>query len=125
VDNFSGFSIIGVGAARSADLPELVPVTSSFELKYASAVLRQVGKLFSAGFVRSDAEELRKEIDALEADQPKVWRYTVVYRGASYPLQVRAELDDLGMLDLDFFTVPQLAPPVRRAVDGYLNAHGL
>jgi hypothetical protein len=109
-----------------ADEPALVRVTSSFEIKYASAVLRQVARLFGAGFVRADADALAHNIDALKADQPQEWQYTVTYQKVSgYPLRVRARLDDLGMLDLDFSTTAALAPAVRNAVDGYLNAHGL
>ena len=37
---------------------------------------------------------------------------------------IRALLDDLGMIDLDFATTPELAPAVRSAVDSYLNGHG-
>jgi hypothetical protein len=103
----------------------LVRVTSSFELKHAPAVLRQVARLFSKGFVRADADALAKNIDALRADQPQEWQYSVVYQGVGYPLRVRARLDDLGMLDLDFSTAAALAPAVRSAVDGYLNARGL
>jgi hypothetical protein len=43
----------------------------------------------------------------------------------SYPLRVRARIDEFGMLDLDFFTTPAMAGSVRGAVDGYLNARGL
>lgn len=110
----------------SAEEPTLVRVTSSFELKHAPAVLRQVARLFSGGFARGDVEALARNIDALKADQPQEWQYTVTYQGvAGYPLRVRARLDDLGMLDLDFSTAAALAPAVRNAVDGYLNARGL
>jgi hypothetical protein len=40
-------------------------------------------------------------------------------------LQIRARLDDFGMLDLDFFCAPPVAGAVRGAVDGYLNSRGL
>jgi hypothetical protein len=130
--NFAGImlaSSLFVGAdyrsVAVAEEPALVRVTSSFELKHAGAVLRQVSKLFSGGFARGDADTLAHNIDALKADQPQAWRYTVTYQGAGYPLEVRARLDDLGMLDLDFSTTAALAPAVRKAVDGYLNARGL
>jgi hypothetical protein len=105
--------------------PELVRITSSFEVKHAAAVLRQVAKLFSAGFVRKDAEQLAKLIDVLAAEQSQTWEFTGVRRGTSYPLRVRARIDEFGMLDLDFFTAPALAGSVRNAVDGYLNSRGL
>ena len=103
----------------------LVRVTSSFEVGHASAVLRQVAKLFSAGFVRKDAEQVAKLIDALSAEQSQSWEFNGLHKGVSYPLRVRARIDEFGQLDLDFFTAPALAMSVRGAVDGYLNARGL
>jgi hypothetical protein len=103
----------------------LVRVTSSFEVIHAGAVLKQVAKLFSAGFVRKDAEQVAKLIDALSAEQSRSWQFGGVRKGVTYPLRIRARIDEFGMLDLDFFTAPELAAPVRAAVDGYLNARGL
>lgn len=108
-----------------AAAPTLVRVTSSFEVNHAAAVLRQVARLFSAGFVRKDAEQVARMIDALAAEQSRTWEFTGVRKGVAYPVRVRARIDEFGMLDLDFFTSPALAPSVRGAVDGYLNARGL
>ncbi len=56
---------------------------------------------------------------------PKSWDFTTLYKGSSQPLQVKALLDDLGMVDLDFATTAAVAPQVRAAVDGYLNSRNL
>jgi hypothetical protein len=112
-------------APTPAPSPALVRITSSFEVKHAGAVLKKVAKLFHAGFVRQDAEAVAKDIDALPAEQSRRWEFTVIYKGTSYPLQIRARLDDFGMLDLDFFCAASAAGPVREAVDGYLNSHAL
>lgn len=104
---------------------ELVRITSSFESSHAGAVLRQVARIFSAGFVRRDADALARQIDVLPADQIQRWEFKALYKGVSVPLQIRARLDDFGMLDLDFFTAAVVAPQVRTAVDTYLNARGL
>jgi hypothetical protein len=111
--------------APAAELPALVRVTSSFEVKHASAVLRQVAKLYSAGFVRRDAERVASEIDALPAEVSRVWDFSPMHKGSSYVLRVRARLDEFGNLDLDFFSAPEMAAAVRSAVDRYLNARGL
>jgi hypothetical protein len=104
--------------------PLLVRVTSSVESKYASAMLRQVAKLFSAGFVRREADGIAHQIDVMPADQKQLWQFATVYKGVHYPLQIRARVDDFGMLDLDFFVPDALAKPVRSAVDDFLNKHG-
>ena len=111
--------------AASDSASALVRVTSSFEVTHAGAVLKQVAKLFSTGFVRRDAEQVARLIDALASEQSQSWEFSGVRKGVSYPLRVRARIDEFGMLDLDFFTTPPMAPSVRGAVDGYLNARGL
>jgi hypothetical protein len=105
--------------------PATVRVTSSFDVKYAGAVLRQVAKLMHAGFLRREAEQVAHDIDQLPADQSRHWEFMATYKRVDYPLQIRARLDDFGMLDLDFFCAPPVAGAVRSAVDGYLNSRGL
>jgi hypothetical protein len=105
--------------------PALVRVSSSFEVKHAGAVLKQVAKLFSAGFVRKDAERVAAEIDAQPAEQSRTWDFTAVRKGKSYALRVRARPDEFGDLDLDFFSPAEISAVVRSAVDRYLNGRGL
>ena len=100
-------------------------ITTSFEVKHTEAILKRIAKLFSGGFQKGDAERLSAEIHGMHSDQPREWTFSVVYQGQTYQLQVRALLDDLGMVDLDFATDKALAPEVRTAVDGYLNARNL
>ncbi|HEY3731375.1 MAG TPA: hypothetical protein VGL28_08975 [Steroidobacteraceae bacterium] len=114
-----------VEAAEEPAAPGAVRVTSSFDVKYAGAVLRQVAKLMHAGFVRRDAEAVAHEIDQLPAEQSRQWEFVATYKRVGYPLQIRARLDDFGMLDLDFFCAQPVAGAVRGAVDGYLNSRGL
>lgn len=109
----------------AAPTPALVRVSSSFEIKHAAAVLKQVAKLFSAGFVRKDAERVAAEIDAQPAEQSRVWDFTAIRKGKSYALRVRARPDEFGDLDLDFFSPPEISAEVRSAVDHYLNGRGL
>ena len=104
---------------RAADS---VRIITSFEAKYTEAVLRQVTRVVTEGFTRADASEVARAIDGMKADQPMTWQFQVSYQGATHPLQMRALLDDLGMVDLDFATTPALAPALRAAVDGYLNS---
>ncbi|MFI4867547.1 MAG: hypothetical protein ACHQDB_10665 [Steroidobacterales bacterium] len=111
--------------APPAEFPALVRISSSFEVRHASAVLRQVAKLYSGGFVRRDAEQLAAEIDALPAEVSRIWEFSAFHKGASHVLRVRARLDEFGNLDLDFFSAPEMAAAVRSAVDRYLNARGL
>ncbi len=116
--------LLSLNMTISAWAADPVRVTTSFDVKYAAAVLRQVAHLFAAGFDRGAADRVALDIDSLKADQPRVWQFTVQYQGKPQPLEIRALLDDLGQIDLDFATAPELAPAVRASVDGYLNGHG-
>ena len=111
-------------AAESAISPGLTRVTTSFDVRHAAAVLKAASRPLAGGFGRAEAERVSHDIDSLKADQPRVWRFEVHYQGKAQPLEIRALLDDLGMIDLDFATSPELAPALRSAVDGYLNSHG-
>lgn len=117
-------AVFSLNVAISSASSDPGRVTTSFDVKYASAVLHQVAKLFAGGFDRGAADQVSREIDALKADQPKIWQFTVQYQGKPHGLQIRALLDDLGMIDLDFATTPELAHALRTSVDGYLNGHG-
>jgi hypothetical protein len=119
-----------LSSAGTADNPatetaDLERVSSRFEVRHADGALRQVSRLFSSGFVRRDADLLAKEIQALPADQTRLWVFNASYKGVIYPLQVRARLDQSGTLELDFFSQPPLAAQVREALDHYRKAHGL
>ena len=116
--------LLSLNVAISVRAADPVRVTTSFDVKYASAVLRQVAHLFDAGFDRGAADRVALDIDNLKADQPRAWQFTVQYQGKAQPLEIRALLDDLGQIDLDFAAAPELARAVRTAVDGYLNGRG-
>jgi hypothetical protein len=116
---------IGLLFATAQGAPgDAVRVTTSFDVKYASAVLRQVGKVFGSGFGAAEAARVEQDINALKPDEPKVWHFTVQYKGKAEQLDIRALMDDLGMIDLDFAAGADSAPAVRAAVDGYLNGRG-
>ena len=111
-------------AADATVTAGLARVTTSFDVRHAAAVLRAASRPLASGFSRADAERVSRDIDSLKADQPRVWHFNVHYQGKEQPLEIRALLDDLGMIDLDFATSAELAPVLRSAVDAYLNSHG-
>lgn len=114
-------AIVGDFRAHRASAADAARVTTSFDVKYAPAVLKQVSKLFSSGFGQAEVGRVNQDINGLKPDVPKVWQFNVQYKGNAEQLEIRALLDDLGMIDLDFATGSDAAPAVRAAVDGYLN----
>jgi hypothetical protein len=115
-------SFVAGVSAQLAVAADSVPVTTSFDAKYANAVLHQVSRLFSSGFGTAEANRVNQDINSLKADQSKAWQFTVQYRGKVESLGIRAALDDLGNIDLDFSASPDAAPEVRASVDRFLNS---
>jgi len=117
-------AIVGLFLTISGNLSlaaDQTRVTTSFDVRYTSAVLRQVAHLYTSGFGRAEADRVSQEIDRLRADQARSWQFQVQYQGQPESLGIHALMDDLGMIDLDFATSPVAAPKVRAAVDNYLN----
>lgn len=100
-------------------------ITTSVEIKHVQPLLRRVAHLLERGFSRSDADRLAAEIRAMPADQSRSWTFKVSYQHVDHPLEVRALLDELGTVDLDFATSAALGTALRTDVDAYLNAHNL
>lgn len=108
--------------SRAADATR---ITTSVEIKHVQPLLRRVAHVMDQGFTRTEADKLAAEIRAMPAEQPKSWSYQVRYEGGMYPLEIRALLDELGTVDLDFATSPALARALRTDLDAYLNSHNL
>jgi hypothetical protein len=117
-------AILGQTASSPGLAADAVRVTTSFDVKYAAGVLRQVAKLYSSGFGQPEVARVEQDINNLKPDQPQVWQFKVQYKGAPGSLEIRALMDDLGMIDLDFATGADAAPAVRASVDGYLSGRG-
>ena len=100
-------------------------ITTSLEIRHVQPLLRKIAHALNGGFGRAEADRLAAEIRTMPANKPTGWTFTVRYHGAEHPLQVRALLDELGTVDLDFATSAMLAPVLRADVDSYLNAHNL
>ena len=118
------FMIIGNFSGLAAIAQDRVRVTTSFDVKYAGAVLRQVSRVFTSGFGQAEASRVEQDINGLKPDQPRTWQFSVQYQGRAEQLEIRALMDDLGMIDLDFAAGPDAAPAVRAAVDNYLSGRG-
>ena len=100
-------------------------ITTSVELRHVQPLLRRVASPLQGGFGRGEADKLAAEIRAMPANQPMSWSFNVRYRNAEYLLQVRALLDELGTVDLDFSASGELVSALRSNVDAYLNSHNL
>ncbi|MGD9596967.1 MAG: hypothetical protein AB7G76_10355 [Steroidobacteraceae bacterium] len=114
-----------VAAAAATCVPARLPaqsapgserVTVDIELESCGKVLRRVARLFSAGFTRKEADRLARTIDAQATDVTGQWTYQVTSDDGAATLTVRALVDELSMVDLDFVTTPALAGRIRKAL---------
>lgn len=110
------------GAARADDLTR---VTTSFEAEHVGLVLRRVAKLFSAGFGRPEADRIAAAIDKMRSDEGEAWEFSAVFEHRTVALQIRAAMDDMAMVDLDFSTDPVAAKRIRHEIDAFSTEHGL
>jgi hypothetical protein len=110
-----GFTGLGVAAPATAE--DLTRVSTSVELKKVAPVLRRIAKVYSKGFGRSEAAQLAQQIDALPVDRERTWDFAVEREKAASTLHVRALLDNLSMVDLDFSTDAAAAARIRKAID--------
>ena len=118
------YVILGVLPSQTTRAADLERVTTSFDVKLASAVLAKVSRVFAAGFGQAESSRVEQDINALKPDLPKAWQFSVQYQGRAEALEIHALLDDLGQIDLDFATGHDAARAIRSAVDGYLNSRG-
>lgn len=102
--------------AQAAPAEATERVTVDIELEDCAKTLRRVARLFGSGFGRADAERLAREIEALPTDKAGQWTYQVEQAGAPATLVVRALVDELSMVDLDFLTTPAIAARIRKAL---------
>jgi hypothetical protein len=116
---------LGVARPAVSCADDLVRVTTSFEAEHVALVLRRVAKVFSAGFGRPEADRVAADIDKLRPDEGQAWEFSAVFRHRTVTLQIRAAMDDMAMVDLDFATDPAAADRVRHEVDAFSNEHGL
>ena len=119
------FILLLCSANALVSAADSVRITTSVELRHVQPLLRRVAHVLDTGFGRSEADGVASEVRVMPADQPMSWSFTVNYRRASHPLQIRALMDELGTVDVDFSTSAELAPVLRAEVDAYLNSHGL
>ena len=116
------FLLASISPIMAADATR---ITTSVEIKHVQPLLRRVAHLMDQGFTRADADKVAAEIRTMPSEQPKSWSFQVRHEGGMHPLEIRALLDELGTVDLDFSTSPVLASSLRTDIDAYLNSHNL
>jgi hypothetical protein len=109
--------VLLAGAQRaSADGADPGRVTTRFELPQVKPLMQRIARLCSAGFTRDEAQRLAAEIDALRRETARVWEFSATCKGQPRQLRIRALVDELSGVDLDFSTDPELAAQIRQVV---------
>lgn len=94
-------------------------VTTRFELAEVRPLLQRIARLCTAGFTREEAQRLAADIDALKIEKAQTWEFSATCRGQPRSLRVRALVDELSEVDLDFSTDPEFAAQIRAVVGAH------
>lgn len=105
------------GAAQPSRAQEPVRVSASIEQERVESALKRASRVFSSGFGRREAEAIAREIDALPAEGERSWTFEVRVGDSTSTLRLRALLDNMSVVDLDFLVAPDVAPKLRKALD--------
>jgi hypothetical protein len=105
-------------AAGSVVAQESVRVTASVEMPQLRPFLQRVARSCSKGFTRDEASRLAGDINALATEKAGNWEFTAVCKGETQQLKVRALVDELSRVELDFLTSATLATEIRQALTG-------
>ncbi|MEO7774457.1 MAG: hypothetical protein ABIT36_13165 [Steroidobacteraceae bacterium] len=108
-------SCLGIaGAVKAGD--DVVRVSTRFEMAQVQSLLQGISRLCSAGFTRSEALALARQIDALKTEKAQTWEFSATCKGSPRQLKIRALVDELSGVDLDFSTDPDFAAQIRQVV---------
>ena len=95
-----------------------VRVTASVELPQLKPFLQRIAKSCTKGYTRDEANRLAGEINALATEKSGDWEFATVCKGETQTLKVRAMVDELSRVELDFLTSATLATEIRQALIG-------
>jgi hypothetical protein len=113
------FCALMAGAVLAEGVVDPGRVTTRFELAQVRSLMQDIAKLCSAGFTRDEAQRLAADIDALKTEKPQVWEFSATCRAQPRRLRVRALVDELSEVDLDFSTDPEFAAQIRQVVGAH------
>lgn len=106
-----------VAGTQTAAAQEAVRVSASIELERVETALKRAARVFSSGFGRREAEAVAQDIDSLPAEGERRWTFEVRVGDRASTMQLRALLDNMSVVDLDFVVSPEVAPKLRKALD--------
>ncbi|MEP7314824.1 MAG: hypothetical protein ABI859_19740 [Pseudomonadota bacterium] len=93
-------------------------MTASVEMPQLRPFLQRIAKSCSKGYTRDEANRLAGDINALATEKAGTWEFTAVCKGETQSLKVRALVDELSRVELDFLTSATLATEIRQALTG-------
>ena len=95
-----------------------VRVTASVELPQLRPFLQRIAKACTKGYTREEANRLAGDINALATEKSGEWEFATMCKGEMQSLKVRAMVDELSRVELDFLTSATLATEIRQALIG-------
>ena len=114
-------TVAGCGAEPQGAVEE---VSANLDIGDVEPVLRRISDVVESGFSDEDVKALASKITAQAVESEREHRYRVRIGGTSGELRVVVLMDDVDAPDIAFFTYPELARSIQRAIDEYMDGLG-
>lgn len=99
----------GAEASTNLDLADLTPL------------LKSVQRLIQSGFGDPEVAQIDGMVRLMPVGQTKELKFQTVFRGTSTLLRLQVKKDDVDAVDIWFFTSPELAADIQKAMKPFLR----
>jgi len=104
-----GCSSPGAEASTNLNLADLAPL------------LKSVQQLVQGGFGDADVTQTNAIVRSMPVGQTKEMKFQMVFRGANTTVRLQVKKDDVDAVDIWFFTSPELAAEIQKAMKPFLR----
>src|SRR5580765_1519926 len=98
----------GAEASTNLDLADLAPL------------LKSVQQLIQSGFSDAEAGQINAMVSSMPVGQTRELKFQTVFHGTSTVVRLQVKKDDVDAVSVWFFTSPELASEIKKAMKVFL-----
>lgn len=99
----------GAEASTNLDLADLTPL------------LKSVQRLIQSGFGDAEVAQIDAMVRLMPVGQTRELKFQTVFRGMKMAVRLQIKKDDVDAVDIWFFTSPELAAEIQKAMKPFLH----
>jgi hypothetical protein len=103
----------------------LEEASTSFDSENVGPFLGRLKPLIESGFSDGEIIQVQRMMERLKIDEEKELEFPIRYHGRQTVLRVRIFMDDVDSPDLYFFTDPELAKEIDKAMEKLADELGM